>query len=182
MKTTFNIGTLALCSCLFLASCGNSEQPKSDSTDHSSHATEATATETPAPAAEPESAASTTSNTIVVESNDQMQFNVNELHVKAGEPISLTLKHVGTMKKEVMGHNLVVLKLGTDPIKFGEEAIKAQATDYVPATADVLAHTNLIGGGEESKIDFTLESPGTYDFICSFPGHLAVMKGKIIAE
>ena len=69
MKTTFNIGTLALCSCLFLASCGNSEQPKSDSTDHSSHATEATATETPAPAAEPESAASATSNTIVVESN-----------------------------------------------------------------------------------------------------------------
>src|SRR5690606_39477166 len=59
-----------------------------------SHATEAPATETPTPTAEPESTAAATSNTIVVESNDQMQFNVNELHVKAGEPISLTLKHV----------------------------------------------------------------------------------------
>ncbi|MCT1533076.1 azurin [Sphingobacterium daejeonense] len=178
MKKLFNIGSLALLTSLFMASCGNSEQSNSSQVDHSAHTTE-----TPAEAPATTSATtSTTSNTITVESNDQMQFNVNELHVKAGEPISLTLKHVGKMGKEVMGHNLIVLKAGADVAKFSEAALQAQETDYIPQSSDIVAHTDLIGGGEESKIEFTLDKPGTYDFICSFPGHASLMKGKIIAE
>ena len=181
MKKLFNIGSLALLTSLFMASCGNSEQSNSSQVDHSAHTTE-TPAETPATTSAPSATTSTTSNTITVESNDQMQFNVNELHVKAGEPISLTLKHVGKMGKEVMGHNLIVLKTGADVAKFSEAALQAQETDYIPQSSDIVAHTDLIGGGEESKIEFTLDKPGTYDFICSFPGHASLMKGKIIAE
>lgn len=177
MKKIFNIGTLAICTGLFIASCGNSDQNSSSTVDHSNHTTETPAATAPAP----ETSTPATSNNVTVESNDQMQFNVNEIKVKAAEPVSLTLKHVGKMGKEVMGHNLVVLKQGTDVAKFTEAALKAQDTEYIPGTADIIAHTDLIGGGEESKIDFTLE-PGTYDFICSFPGHSSLMKGKIIAE
>ncbi|SEG49298.1 azurin [Sphingobacterium lactis] len=181
MKKLFNIGSIALLTSLVIASCGNADQGKSSEVDHSAHTTEATA-ETSAPASTPSTTAAATSNTITVESNDQMQFNVSELHVKAGEPVSLTLKHVGKMDKKVMGHNLIVLKSGADVAKFTEEALKAQATDYIPQSSDIVAHTDLIGGGEESKIEFTLDKAGTYDFICSFPGHAGIMKGKIIAE
>jgi azurin len=45
-----------------------------------------------------------------------------------------------------------------------------------------VAHTKLIGGGESDTINFTITEPGTYDYICSFPGHLALMKGKLIVE
>ena len=40
----------------------------------------------------------------------------------------------------------------------------------------------LIGGGEETTVTFDAPAKGTYDFICSFPGHYALMKGKFIVE
>ncbi len=181
MKKTFNIMTIACITGLFLASCGNSADNSATQNEHAHHEHAAETSEPTSSTAESTSA-STSSNTLVVESNDQMQFNVNELKVKAGEPIHLTLKHVGKMAKEVMGHNLVVLKAGSDVTKFAESAINAKDTDYIPAGGEVIAHTKLIGGGEETSIDFTLTEAGTYDFICSFPGHVGIMKGKIIAE
>ena len=47
---------------------------------------------------------------------------------------------------------------------------------------DIIAHTDLIGGGESATVEFTVTEAGTYDFLCSFPGHSAIMKGKLIAE
>ena len=40
----------------------------------------------------------------------------------------------------------------------------------------------MIGGGQSDTIEFDAPEPGTYDFICSFPGHYSVMKGKFIVE
>ena len=119
-----------------------------------------------------------------IESNDQMQFNTKELKVPVGEPIVLTLKHTGKMAKNVMGHNLVVLKSGTDLKAFAELAATAAATDYIPESeqARVLAYTKVIGGGESDTIEFTITEAGTYEFLCSFPGHYAMMRGTIIAE
>jgi azurin len=112
-----------------------------------------------------------------------MQYSTNELRVKTGE-ITLTLKHTGKMEKAVMGHNLVILKAGTDVNAFGAKASEAKAQDYIPASeaGSVIAHTKLLGGGESDTITFTISEPGTYDYICSFPGHLALMKGKLIVE
>ena len=115
--------------------------------------------------------------------NDQMQFNKNELRVKAGQTVRLTLKHVGEMPENVMGHNWVLLEKGTDISEFGQKAVAAAENDYIPENAtQVIAHTELIGGGETTTVEFTAPAAGTYDFICSFPGHYAVMQGKFIVE
>ncbi|UIR55189.1 azurin [Sphingobacterium sp. SRCM116780] len=123
------------------------------------------------------------SNTVALEASDAMKFDKNLFRVKAGQAVELTLKNAGSMPKESMGHNVVVLKPGTDLATFGGEAAGAKADDYVPKSAlsSVVAHTKLLGPGETDKITFTLEK-GTYDFICSFPGHYGVMQGKIVAE
>ncbi len=119
---------------------------------------------------------------VTVNANDQMQFDVKEIKVKAGEEIKLTLNHTGKLAKAAMGHNIVVLVPGTDAAAFGQAAMQAKDNDYIPADSEqVIAHTKVIGGGESDSISFTLEA-GTYEFICSFPGHWAVMKGKIIVE
>lgn len=118
---------------------------------------------------------------IVINSNDQMKFDLSEIRVKAGEKIKLTLKHTGKFKKDVMGHNFVLLAAGTDVAKFATAAMSAKATEYIPAKG-ALAHTRLIGGGESTTIEFTAPKKGTYDFICSFPGHYSIMKGKFIVE
>lgn len=120
---------------------------------------------------------------VVVNSDDAMKFDVSEIKVKAGEEIKLTLNHTGKLSKDVMGHNFVVLAQGTDVQAFANAAIQAKANDYIPEGNDsVLAHTKVIGGGESDTITFTLKEKGTYEFICSFPGHSFVMKGVIIVE
>lgn len=121
---------------------------------------------------------------IVIEGNDAMQFNLKEVKVAAGSTVALTLKHVGKIAKAAMGHNIVILAAGTDVNKYAASAMTAKAEDYVPSSqaASVIAATKLLGGGESDTVVFKAPAAGTYDFICSFPGHYAVMKGKFIVE
>lgn len=121
-------------------------------------------------------------NSIALSSNDLMQFDKSELKVKAGKPVTLTLRHTGKMDKMVMGHNFVLLKTGTDVGAFAAKAAVARDTDYIPEGEETIAYTKLIGGGESTTITFDAPAPGTYDFICSFPGHYGVMQGKFIVE
>lgn len=124
------------------------------------------------------------SNDIVLEGNDLMQFDKNLLKVTAGEPITLTFINVGEMPKESMGHNVIILKPGTDIATFGGEAIKAVNNDYIPLTfqSSIIAHTSLLGPGETDVIEFTLDEPGVYPYVCSFPGHYGIMQGQIVAQ
>ncbi len=120
---------------------------------------------------------------IVIEGNDQIQFNLSEIKVKEGDTVKLTLKHVGKLPKAAMGHNWVLLKPGTDIAAFAGKAVQARDNDYIPADTDeVIVHTEMIGGGEETTIEFTAPAKGTYDFLCSFPAHYIKMQGKFIVE
>ncbi|TCV13671.1 azurin [Sphingobacterium alimentarium] len=123
------------------------------------------------------------SNSWTVEGNDNMKFDTELIRVKAGEPLEITLKNVGSLPKESMGHNFVILKPGVDVATFGGEAAAAADNEYIPKSSlsSVVAHTKLLGPGEQDKISVTLEK-GVYEYICSFPGHFGMMKGKIVAE
>jgi azurin len=120
---------------------------------------------------------------ITIESNDQMKFNLSEITVKEGETVVLTLKHVGKLPKAAMGHNWVLLTEGADMKAFAMEAMKHTDNDYIPTdTEDVIVHTDLLGGGEETTIEFTAPAAGEYTFICSFPGHYALMNGTFVVQ
>jgi azurin len=132
------------------------------------------------------SATSKNSETIKITllGTDQMQFDKKELKVSKGSTIELTLRHSGKLPVNVMGHNFVLLKPGVDIAKFAMEAMQAKDTGYVlPKQAkDVIAKTGLVGGGASTTVTFKAPSPGTYDYICTFPGHYAMMKGKLVVE
>lgn len=121
---------------------------------------------------------------LTIEGNDQMQFNKKELKVKAGQKVKLTLKHVGKMDKQVMGHNWALLTQDADLATVGNAAAMAKDNDYIPAdmTDKFIVHTKMIGGGESTTIEFDAPAPGTYTFLCTFPGHYALMQGKFIVE
>jgi azurin len=117
---------------------------------------------------------------IELTANDQLKFDKIELHVKANEKVTLTLKNVGTMPKEAMGHNFILLKDGTDLSAFATSAISVP--DHIPANNPaIIAHTKLLGPGESDTIEFTVPA-GTYTYICSFPGHYMTMTGVLTAE
>jgi azurin len=116
--------------------------------------------------------------------NDQMQFNTKTLEVTAGEKVSLTFKHIGVLQKVAMGHNVVILKAGTPIPAFATKAMQAAATDYIPADEEskkmIVAHTKILGGGESQTITFTAPAePGDYPYVCTFPGHFALMQGVL---
>ena len=67
-------------------------------------------------------------------------------------------------------------------LSYGAKA--GAAANYVPAgDARVLAATKLIGGGQTTSVAIPgskLKAGGDYTFFCSFPGHSALMRGKVV--
>ena len=124
---------------------------------------------------------------ITITGNDTMQFDVKEFTVKAGAKVELTFKNVGKLPKLAMGHNLVILKEGVSPLKFGQKimGMGASPTNPLPkeSLVDVIAATKLLGPGESEKLSFTApKQAGLYQFLCSFPGHYAIMRGVMVVE
>lgn len=119
--------------------------------------------------------------TLVLNTGDALEYDKTELQVKEGQSVTLTLNHSGQMAKEAMGHNFVLLKPGTDVAAFATEALDARENEYIPAGGEqVIVHTKLIGGGESDTITFEAPPKGTYDYVCTFPGHYSLMQGKLI--
>jgi len=120
---------------------------------------------------------------IVITGNDVMKFNTNEIKVKSGQKVKLTLRHIGKLDIKIMGHNFVILKKDVDISEFAALAASANDNQYIPKDSeDILVHTDLIGGGQTTSIEFYAPEAGTYSFLCSFPGHYAMMKGTFIVE
>jgi len=122
-----------------------------------------------------------------VEGNDALQFVQLEVTVSSScESFSLTLKHIGMLAANVMGHNWVLSTTADyEPVAQAGQASGADNDYLPPGDARVLAATKIIGGGEETTISFdpsALEPGGDYTYFCTFPGHYVLMKGKLIVE
>ena len=121
---------------------------------------------------------------IVISGNDAMQFDVKKFEVAPADTILLTLKNVGSIPKIAMGHNLVILKKDIDSLSFGQKVLASggSATNPLPKSllGDVIAHTNLLGPGESETITFEApKAKGDYEYVCTFPGHFAMMRGTM---
>lgn len=120
---------------------------------------------------------------LIITSNDMMRFDKDELVAWEGQTVTITLKHTGTMPKTAMGHNFVLIDNSISVADYCKKALEAKDNEYIPSDANLtIAHTALIGGGEQTQVTFKAPSKGTYDFLCSFPGHYSVMKGKFIVQ
>lgn len=123
---------------------------------------------------------------IEITGNDQIQFNTKAIEATEGDKVIITFKHVGQLPKAAMGHNVVILKPGSDVAAFATKAMTAATTEYLPtdeeSKAKIFAHSKLIGGGEEDTVTFTAGEAGAYPFLCTFPGHFALMQGVLTVK
>lgn len=119
--------------------------------------------------------------------NDQIQYNKSTLTVPADcDEVTLTLEHVGQLAVQQMGHNWVLAKTGDWKTLAQSGQAGGLENNYLPAgDSRVIAATDMIGGGESTSVTFDvsgLEAGGDYTFFCSFPGHSAIMNGKLVIE
>jgi len=154
---------------LLLVGCGGGASEEASTND-----TEATA----APEAEAPSMVELT-----ITGNDAMKYSKDRMEVTAGQKVSLTLIHEGQLPKESMGHNWVLLEQGTNLEEFALGALEYADNDYIPTEkAGIIVHTEMIGGGAMTTIEFEAPAAGEYDFLCTFPGHYGFMKGKFVVK
>lgn len=120
-------------------------------------------------------------------STDQMTYDKKELTFDSTcGTVTVNLLHKGKLGKEIMGHNWVLVAT-PDKQAVLDAALKAGvATQYVPKDDKrILAASDLIGGGGKTsvKVDVAkLKKGGDYTFVCTFPGHSALMTGKVIVK
>jgi azurin/glucose/arabinose dehydrogenase len=116
---------------------------------------------------------------ITIGTRPGLQFDISEIRVKAGSKIQLTFNN-----NDDMLHNFVI----TEPSAanaIGEAALalglKGSEQHYVPNRKEVLFHTNLLQPETSETIYFTAPTKtGVYQIVCTFPGHHALMQGKMI--
>jgi len=124
---------------------------------------------------------------IVITGNDAMQFDLKKMEASAGENIKITFKNIGSIPKIAMGHNWVLLKKDTDALAFGQKVLASggSATNALPKSllGEVIAHTDVLGPGESESVTFqTPSEPGDYEYVCTFPGHFAMMRGVLLVK
>ena len=127
-----------------------------------------------------------TVRTIEITVNDQMKYDVATINAKPGETIKIKLKAAGSMPKNIMAHNFVVLKKTADVNAFVTKANTSNTTGYMPPDlkTQVIAASGLIGNGETTEITFKAPTAaGSYPYLCTFPGHYAAgMKGTLVIK
>jgi glucose/arabinose dehydrogenase/azurin/lysophospholipase L1-like esterase len=106
----------------------------------------------------------------------EMRFNVAHFTIRSGQPVELTLDN-----PDFMPHNLLITEPGTVDdvyrmaVDLGSAGFDLQ---FIPDTPMVLQATDLLQHEESQTLEFTApDEPGTYHFICTFPGHGEMMRG-----
>lgn len=114
-----------------------------------------------------------------------VQFNTRVLQVDAACPeVQLTLRHVGQMEAQVLGHDWVLARSSDVSALVSAGLAAGFDKGYLPPDDPrVIAATHIVGGGESTTIVFGTEKlqPGVdYVYFCSYPGHSAMMRGKLL--
>ena len=170
-RTTFTIllaGTLAL----FLAACGGGEASEGDSTGSESGG------------ATTEQSADVDREITLQPEDNQMKYATTELTVEAGETVRLVFENIA--ESPSMVHNVLILNTNDEEVveRVGMAGQSAgQSEGYVPDDDAIIAHTPLAQPGETVEVTFTApEEPGEYTYVCTYPGHWAMMQGTLTVE
>ncbi len=112
------------------------------------------------------------------------EFRYDKVMLQEPAGSKIKLKFVNhTDSKDEVGHNWVLVKPGQEAEVIASSKAAGDDKDWLnvddPA---IVAHTRLIEGGQSNTITFTAP-PGTYTYLCTFPGHYAAgEKGTLVIK
>lgn len=116
--------------------------------------------------------------TIVLATVPGLKYDQSEITVKAGSKVKLTFNN-----NDDMLHNLILVQPGK-ATQIGEIALQlglsGEEQGYVPNHEAVITHTLLLQPHSSDNIYFIAPTtPGTYEYVCTFPGHYLSMRGVL---
>ena len=148
--------------------------PPAVTTPSESTAPEVAATTAPEPVAEPPGGSGAAASLEINTNGDALEFSQAALSAASGSEVTLTF----TNGSSVNQHNWVLVQTGTkDAVAAAGTAAGPGAGWIPPGDERVLASTGLLDPGTSEKVAFTAPAPGTYQFVCTFPGHNFTMFG-----
>lgn len=121
-------------------------------------------------------------DTLVVKSTGtDLSYDITEIRAKAGSTITIRYENTSNMP-----HNIVFVNERSDIQPVGVAALQARETDYIPQDEElqsrILGYTALAKPNFTEEVTITVPEPGTYPYICTYPGHFTMMQGDLISE
>ena len=114
---------------------------------------------------------------------EQLRYDTARLVVEAGKPFQVIFEN-----PDAMPHNIVFVMPGT--MQDVAIAVQTQAPDkldskgrayVIEGDSRILDASKLIEAGKSETLHLTAPTTeGTYQYVCTFPGHWAIMKGELI--
>ncbi|MEX0778967.1 MAG: plastocyanin/azurin family copper-binding protein [Balneolales bacterium] len=110
-----------------------------------------------------------------------LKYDMERIEVVAGSKVELTFSNDDNML-----HNVVIVKPETAD-NVGQMAmnlgLQGGEMHYVPDTDEVLFNTAVLQPNSSETIYFNApDQPGTYTYVCTFPGHHLVMRGTLVVK
>lgn len=120
--------------------------------------------------------------TTTIEAVEGLRFSPVRFSMRQDE--QLKLKFVNKDPND-QPHNLAIIKPGSlkaiqdASLKIGPDSIE---NDYIPENDAILAAIGLLETDQEESLTFEPTGKGVYPFVCTFPGHAAIMYGAIYVD
>ncbi len=118
---------------------------------------------------------------LVLESALGMKYKQLYLTAAPGAKLKFTFRNPDDME-----HNFVLTsgKMGDRVgLAAADLGLRGPAIGYIPDIPEVLVHTKLVSPETEDTIYFTAPTkPGTYEYVCTVPGHYVVMRGVLVVK
>lgn len=108
-----------------------------------------------------------------------LSYDITTINAKAGS--ELTIRYINGSD---MPHNIVFVNTESDINSVGIAALQAMDNEYIPMDkeADMFAWTKLARPGETVYVTLTVPEPGSYPYICTYPGHFTMMQGRLVSS
>ncbi|HTI68525.1 MAG TPA: PVC-type heme-binding CxxCH protein [Candidatus Limnocylindria bacterium] len=113
---------------------------------------------------------------------EQMRYDTTRLVVEPGKAVQVIVEN-----GDFMPHNLVVVypgareEIGTITAAMKPDELDSRGRAFVPRNTKIVTATKLIEPGMKETLQFTVpEAEGTYEYVCTYPGHWMLMWGTLI--
>jgi azurin len=109
----------------------------------------------------------------------QMRYDTEEFTVQPGQTVKIVFEN-----DDDLPHNLCFFQPGTDVITAANKQMEnpdaALKRNYIPDDPRIWLHLKPLNPHERDEVTFTAPAkPGIYPYVCTFPGHAAIMNGKM---